>query len=74
VVVCEPGAAVTADELIAFCGQHLAGYKKPKAVDFVDSLPVSGYGKILRREVREHYWKDQDVRIGGGAPASGEAA
>ena len=74
VVVREPGAALAAEELIAFCGQHLAGYKKPKAVDFVDSLPVSGYGKILRREVREQYWKDQDVRIGGGAPASGEAA
>jgi long-chain acyl-CoA synthetase len=74
VVVREPGAALAAEELIAFCGQHLAGYKKPKAVDFVETLPVSGYGKILRREVREQYWKDQDVRIGGGAPASGEAA
>ncbi len=74
VVVRQPGATVTADELITFCGQHVAGYKKPKAVDFVDALPVSGYGKILRREVREPYWKNQDVRIGGGAPASGEAA
>ena len=68
VVVRQPGASITERELIEFCGRHLAGYKKPKAVDFVDALPVSGYGKILRREVRERYWKGQVTRIGGGAP------
>jgi long-chain acyl-CoA synthetase len=74
VVVLEPGAALTGPDLIAFCGKHLAGYKKPKAVDFVDALPVSGYGKILRREVRERYWQGQDARIGGGAPLVGADA
>jgi acyl-CoA synthetase (AMP-forming)/AMP-acid ligase II len=69
VVVRAPGTAVGATEIIAHCADHLAGYKKPKAVDFVEALPVSGYGKILRREVRERYWQDQDVRIGGGGPA-----
>jgi long-chain acyl-CoA synthetase len=69
VVVPTPGAAPSAAEIIAFCGEHLAGYKKPKAVDFVAELPVSGYGKILRREVREAYWAGREGRIGGGRAA-----
>jgi acyl-CoA synthetase (AMP-forming)/AMP-acid ligase II len=67
VVVPEPGAHLEAEEIIAYCGNYMAGYKKPKAVDFVDELPVSGYGKILRREVRERYWEGHDRRVGGGA-------
>lgn len=66
VVVPAEGRQLSADEIIAFCGEHLAGYKKPKAVDFVDALPVSGYGKVLRREVREKYWQGRESRIGGG--------
>jgi long-chain acyl-CoA synthetase len=66
VVVSKPGHTLTAEEIIAHCGQHVAGYKKPKGVDFVDALPVSGYGKILRREVRERYWQGLSSRIGGG--------
>jgi len=66
VVVLQPGAAVTAEELIRHCGCSLAGYKRPKSVEFVDALPVSGYGKVLRREVRERYWEGRTSRIGGG--------
>ena len=67
VVVREDGAPeLTAADVIAWCADHLAGYKKPKAVDFVDALPVSGYGKVLRREVREPYWAGRTRRIGGG--------
>lgn len=68
VVVRQPGTDVSDRDIIAHCAQSLAGYKKPKAVDFVDALPVSGYGKVLRREVRERYWAGHDARIGGGAP------
>jgi long-chain acyl-CoA synthetase len=73
VVVLEPGAELTAAEIISFCGEHLAGYKKPKAVDFVAELPVSGYGKVLRREVRDRYWESEGRAIGGGvsSPATG---
>lgn len=71
VIVREPGATATAQDIIAHCANHLAGYKKPKAIDFVEALPVSGYGKILRREVREPYWRDQELKIGGGAPLQG---
>jgi acyl-CoA synthetase (AMP-forming)/AMP-acid ligase II len=66
VVVLEPGAETTAEDIIAYCGRSLAGYKKPKAVDFVDELPVSGYGKVLRRELRERYWAGHERRVGGG--------
>jgi acyl-CoA synthetase (AMP-forming)/AMP-acid ligase II len=67
VVVPEAGVHVQAEEIIAHCARHMAGYKKPKAVDFVDELPVSGYGKVLRREVRERYWTGHERRVGGGA-------
>jgi acyl-CoA synthetase (AMP-forming)/AMP-acid ligase II len=55
VVQLEPGQSCSSDDIIAFCARNMAGYKKPKAVDFVAEFPVSGYGKILRREIRERY-------------------
>ncbi len=73
VVVIEPGMALTAREIIEHCAQHLAGYKKPKAVDFIAALPVSGYGKVQRRELRETYWQGHEGRIGGGAPIPNDA-
>ena len=44
-----PGQDVTEAELIAFCKDHLASYKKPKQVVFVDELPRNAAGKILKR-------------------------
>lgn len=57
VVVCRPGEAMTQDEVVEHCRQHLASYKKPKSVDFVDSLPRNPAGKVLKRVLREHYGK-----------------
>jgi fatty-acyl-CoA synthase len=54
-VVLKPGASVTADDLIAFMRDHLAAYKVPRAVTFLDSLPISAAGKILKRELREQF-------------------
>ena len=71
VVVLVEGAELADAELIAYCGESLAGYKKPKGVDFVDALPVSGYGKVLRREVRDRYWEGQGRSIAGGVPSAG---
>jgi long-chain acyl-CoA synthetase len=51
-VALKPGAAVNADDIIAFCQTRLAKFKCPKAVRFVDSLPKSPIGKILRKELR----------------------
>ncbi len=49
VVVAE---GVSADELIAFCRERMAAYKYPRVVVFVDELPKSATGKVLRRELR----------------------
>jgi len=54
VLLQSPGA----QELIGFCRERIAGYKCPKSVDFVDELPKSTVGKILRREVKDRYWPD----------------
>jgi long-chain acyl-CoA synthetase len=51
-VVLKPGVSATAEEIIAFCRERLAGYKAPRQVVFRDSLPKSGVGKYLRRELR----------------------
>jgi len=52
IVVLKPGAAATADELLAHMAANLARYKVPKSVEFRSELPLSGMGKILRRELR----------------------
>lgn len=63
IVVVQPGQTLGAAELIAFCEGKLAGFKKPKSVDFVDKLPRNLTGKILRRELREPYWQQQKRRL-----------
>ncbi|MBN3820172.1 AMP-binding protein, partial [Paraburkholderia sp. Se-20369] len=45
--------ALTADALMAYCKKEFTGYKKPKVIEFRDSLPKSNIGKILRRELRD---------------------
>jgi long-chain acyl-CoA synthetase len=47
-----PGQQVTAEELIAFCRQQLAAYKYPRQIEFLDELPKTVSGKLLRRELR----------------------
>ena len=47
---------VTQEELVAFCAERLAGYKKPRSVDFVDELPRDDAGKLLKRKLRDAYW------------------
>jgi acyl-CoA synthetase (AMP-forming)/AMP-acid ligase II len=64
VVVLAPGAAASAEELIAHCRTHIAGYKVPKAVEFVEALPMTATGKILKRAVRDRYWQDRERAIG----------
>jgi acyl-CoA synthetase (AMP-forming)/AMP-acid ligase II len=56
VVVLLPGQRVSADEIRAHCKTQIAGYKSPRSVEFVDELPMSGAGKILKRELRKRHW------------------
>ena len=52
VIVAAPGTAATADEVIAHCRSLIAGYKVPKEVRFVDALPMTATGKVLKRAVK----------------------
>jgi len=51
-VVLKPGRSATADDVMGFCQTRLAKYKCPKEIRFVDALPKSPVGKILRKELR----------------------
>jgi fatty-acyl-CoA synthase/long-chain acyl-CoA synthetase len=55
----------TADEAAvqAFAREHLAGYKVPRSISFADEIPKTGTGKILKRVLREPYWKDHESRV-----------
>jgi acyl-CoA synthetase (AMP-forming)/AMP-acid ligase II len=64
-VVLKSGMTATEDEIIEFCKGRLASYKKPRSVDFMDSLPKNAQGKILRRELRAPYWRQYTRTIGG---------
>jgi long-chain acyl-CoA synthetase len=50
-------------ELQAFCRERLAGYKCPRTVEFRDELPRTATGKLLKRELRQEYWKGMERRI-----------
>lgn len=63
IVSLKPGCVATEQEIIEFCKSHLASYKKPKSVEFVDELPKNAYGKILKRELREKYWAGESRRV-----------
>ncbi|WP_395690603.1 long-chain fatty acid--CoA ligase [Nocardioides sp.] len=51
VVIRQPGSSLTEDELVAWGKEQMAGYKYPRVVQFVDSLPMTSTGKILKREL-----------------------
>jgi len=53
----KPGVEATEEEFLEFCKDTMAGYKRPKSVEFRESLPVSVVGKVLRRVLREEEMK-----------------
>ena len=64
VVVRKPEHSVSEPELIEFCRTRIAGYKCPRTVAFQDEpLPISGAGKILKKELRAPYWAGRDRRV-----------
>ena len=63
VVQLRAGATATEEELKAFSDERLAGYKKPRSIDFVDELPRDAAGKLLKRIIREPYWASAGRRI-----------
>jgi acyl-CoA synthetase (AMP-forming)/AMP-acid ligase II len=63
VVVLKKDMNVSGEEIRAYLEGKVARFKVPKWVDFVDELPKSATGKILRRRVREPYWKSLGIKI-----------
>jgi fatty-acyl-CoA synthase len=57
IVACKPNRSVSAEELLRFCQRRLAKYKIPKRVQFVETLPYSPYGKVIKAELREKFVK-----------------
>lgn len=63
-VVLKPDTSVGESELLEFCRARLAHYKCPKSIEFVDSLPKTGTGKFLKKELRKRYWPAESHRSG----------
>jgi acyl-CoA synthetase (AMP-forming)/AMP-acid ligase II len=63
VVELKPGMSVEADELIRLAKEKLGGVKAPKSVDFVETLPRSPVGKVLKKTLREPYWAGHERKI-----------
>lgn len=62
-VVLKPGAEADAADIIAWARQRIAGFKAPKAVDFIGALPRNPSGKILRRELRAPHWEGRERQV-----------
>jgi acyl-CoA synthetase (AMP-forming)/AMP-acid ligase II len=65
IVVLRDGEHATEQEIIDFCRGKLGGYKLPRSVDFLDRLPCTATGKVLKRELREPYWRGRPRQVAG---------
>ncbi|MBN9561328.1 MAG: long-chain-fatty-acid--CoA ligase [Alphaproteobacteria bacterium] len=63
IVVLRPGVEATAEDIIGYARERIAGFKLPKSVDFVEALPRNPTGKVLRRQLREPYWRGHERRV-----------
>jgi long-chain acyl-CoA synthetase len=63
VVQLRPDARATPDDIIDFCRERLADYKRPRTVDFVAEVPRNPSGKLLKREIRAPYWEGRSRRV-----------
>jgi len=62
-IVTRAGHTVTGQELLDFLDGRLASYKKPRRFEFIDRLPVSPIGKVLKTELRAPYWKGHERNV-----------
>jgi long-chain acyl-CoA synthetase len=59
----KPGRAAEADDILAHCKDTLASYKRPRTIDIVKELPRNTMGKLLKRELRDPYWKGRERNV-----------
>lgn len=57
IVVLKPGYSLALSDLDAYCRKVIAGYKCPRSLQIVESLPISGAGKLLKAELRKPFWE-----------------
>lgn len=62
-VALRPGQDAAPRDLLVFLSNHLAGFKIPSRFEFVDQVPRNPSGKILRRELRDEFWRDHDRQV-----------
>jgi acyl-CoA synthetase (AMP-forming)/AMP-acid ligase II len=62
-IVLKPGQSVTVEELVAFIETKVAHHKRPRLVEFVDTLPKTAIGKIRKNVIRAPYWEGRDRAI-----------
>lgn len=62
-VLLKAGEALSEDVLVEHCAAHLARFKRPRVVKFVDAFPKTPIGKIQKNILREPYWKDREKKI-----------
>jgi len=63
IVALKQNQKATQEEIINFCREHMASFKKPKSVEFIEEIPKNPYGKVLKRELREKYWAGEARRV-----------
>ncbi|WP_420637714.1 AMP-binding protein [Candidatus Poriferisocius sp.] len=63
VIEVRPGSRVAEEAVIGACKERLGSVKAPKSVDVWEALPRSGPGKVLKREIRDHYWEGHDHAV-----------
>jgi fatty-acyl-CoA synthase len=68
-VVLKPAAQASESELLDFCRSRLSHYKCPRSFEFVDNLPKTGTGKILKKDLRKKYWHGQTTLRPESAPS-----
>jgi len=62
-IVLKAGAAADAAALDAFCAERLAGFKRPRRIEFVEALQKNANGKIARKVIQSPYWAGHDRRV-----------
>ena len=63
IVVLKPGQTATPEEMTEYCKANLAGFKVPKSIEFRDTLPKGGTGKILKANLRQPYWEGREKKV-----------
>jgi acyl-CoA synthetase (AMP-forming)/AMP-acid ligase II len=63
-VILKPGQRATSEDIIAHCHALIANYKCPRSIEFrAEPFPLSGAGKVLKRELRKPYWEGRSRQV-----------